>query len=232
MVKLSSVQMLELWDRGARCHSLDRALLLLGSARPGESLEELADVTIGMRDQVLIALRQAIFGRKLSSYIDCPRCRTRLEFVLDTETLRGEVSDSPIEIDGLRVRRPTSRDLAAAISAQDTDQATLLLVQRCGMADGNQLPILSGVQIEKIESVLAEADSAADIVLDFNCEQCGFVWQTSFDIGAYLWREVELYAKALLADIHTLARAYGWSEREVLDLSDARRAAYIEMVTA
>ena len=42
----------------------------------------------------------------------------------------------------------------------------------------------------------------------------------------------EARARALLAAVHTLARAYGWSEPDVLALSEQRRAAYLEMVTA
>ena len=39
-------------------------------------------------------------------------------------------------------------------------------------------------------------------------------------------------AKRLLMDVHLLARAYGWSEAEVLALSPARRRFYLEMVEA
>jgi hypothetical protein len=33
-------------------------------------------------------------------------------------------------------------------------------------------------------------------------------------------------------DVHALASAYGWSEREILALSDTRRRLYLEMVSA
>jgi len=32
--------------------------------------------------------------------------------------------------------------------------------------------------------------------------------------------------------VHALARTYGWSEREILALGDARRQAYLERVLA
>ena len=35
---------------------------------------------------------------------------------------------------------------------------------------------------------------------------------------------------ALLRDVDTLARAYGWTEEQVLALGDARRGAYLELV--
>jgi hypothetical protein len=39
-------------------------------------------------------------------------------------------------------------------------------------------------------------------------------------------------ARALLAEVHSLARAYGWTEPEILALSPQRRAAYLEMAGA
>ena len=232
MAKLSPDGMLELWERGAQRHPLDRALLLLAGARPGEPLPDLADVPIGRRDHALIAWRSGLFGPAMPGYVDCPACRTRLEFVLDADALRGEVSDAPIEVDGLSVRRPSSRDLAEALSEDDPERAAYRLAQRCCVGREGELPTLSLEQLARIESALAEADATADIVLDFSCAHCGCVWQSAFDIGGYLWQEIEAHASRLLADIHMLARAYGWSEHEVLALGPARRAAYIGMVSA
>jgi len=38
--------------------------------------------------------------------------------------------------------------------------------------------------------------------------------------------------RRLLVEVHALASAYGWSEQEILSLSDARRRLYLEMVQA
>lgn len=232
----STAQILELWEQGTECHPLDRALLLLRWMRPGPTLSELADISIGQRDQMLLALRSELFGRELPAYIDCPACRTRLEFTLDAEVFRSEVNYYPIEVNGLRLRQPTSRDLASVINGSDPGQAAYQLAQRCcTLIEGqtaDELPVLDTTQLAKIESVLAKIDAAADIVLDFTCTQCAYVWQTPFDISDYLWRELDSNAGKLMNDIHTLARAYGWNEREILELSEVRRAAYLERVWA
>ena len=47
----------------------------------------------------------------------------------------------------------------------------------------------------------------------------------ALDITAYLWSEVEDWAKRLLIEIHTLASAYGWREAELLALEPAQREA-------
>lgn len=51
----------------------------------------------------------------------------------------------------------------------------------------------------------------------------------AFDIGAYLWEEVDAWADRTLRDVHLLAASYGWSERDILDLSPARRGRYLEL---
>jgi hypothetical protein len=49
---------------------------------------------------------------------------------------------------------------------------------------------------------------------------------------SYLWSELEEWAHRVLVDIHTLAGAYGWSERQILALSPVRRQLYVDMVRA
>lgn len=236
MLNLSPAQILEVWESGARRHPLDRALLLLHRMQPDTVLPDLADLSIGQRDQRLLTLRRKLFGRELPGYVDCPACRTRLEFTLDTEAFRSTVNHHSVEVDGLCVRQPTSRDLASVMRESGPEQAAYRLAQRCCVAvaaeSPHELPVLSAAQVAKIESILAEIDTAADCVLDFTCTHCQHTWQTPFDIGDYLWREIERYAGKLMYDIHTLARAYGWNEHDILELSDARRAAYIDRVLA
>ena len=55
--------------------------------------------------------------------------------------------------------------------------------------------------------------------------------QLLFDIGAFLWSEIEACASRLLAEVDALARAYGWRERDILAMSGIRRAAYLDMVS-
>jgi hypothetical protein len=47
---------------------------------------------------------------------------------------------------------------------------------------------------------------------------------------SFVWAELEAQAHRLLHEIDVLARAYGWSEPEVLALGERRRAAYVSLV--
>jgi len=70
----------------------------------------------------------------------------------------------------------------------------------------------------------------AEILVTLSCPVCGSECNQSLDIAAFLWEEIEARAKRLLMEVHALASAYGWTEKEILSLSECRRASYLEMV--
>ena len=84
--------------------------------------------------------------------------------------------------------------------------------------------------MREIEDALEAADPNADIAFDVHCEACGHAGTAQLDAGELLWDEIDARARALLGEVHLLASAYGWTEREILALSAARRATYLSMV--
>ena len=70
---------------------------------------------------------------------------------------------------------------------------------------------------------MEECDPLAEIRIDLDCPACGYHWQILFDIASYFWTEISAQAKRLLRDVHTLARAYGWREADILAMSGVRR---------
>jgi hypothetical protein len=154
-------------------------------------------------------------------------------------------------------RLPDSFDLAAISGSRDADDARRLLLERCVMdvtrtgdavdtdarrASGEaQSPIrethnsiaisdIPGEIIAQLAEQIGRADPDADISLDLSCPACEHRWQIAFDIVTFFWAEINSLAKRLLREVHTLARAYGWREADILAMSAARRQAYLEMV--
>ncbi len=84
----------------------------------------------------------------------------------------------------------------------------------------------------QISRALDEADPCMDLALDLVCPACEHTWSAPFDIGAFLWEELDVRARRLLDEVHALARSYSWSERQILELSETRRRAYLERVLA
>jgi hypothetical protein len=68
------------------------------------------------------------------------------------------------------------------------------------------------------------------VQLSLTCPDCDARWDAPLDIASFLWSEVQAWALRTLADVHTLARAYGWAEADILALSPPRRQAYLELI--
>jgi hypothetical protein len=238
----SAVELIGAWERGLAQHPVDRALTLLSAACPELSFAELANLTIGQRDAALLALREALFGRRLDCVALCPRCDTRLEFKLDTAVLAEQArlqsqSEREIEVDGwrLKYRAPNSDDLAAAAGAGDVANARRLLLRRCISAAAGEVPDSAEPWPESVSEAVAEqlarAETIADIILTLQCAACTHGWELAFDIGSFFWSEVSALAKRHLRDVHILAWAYGWSEGDILAMSAARRQFYLDSVS-
>jgi hypothetical protein len=237
MRSLSSSDFLELWEQGSRLHPLDQGLLILGAGIPEASYDSLADWPLGRRNQALAELRNTCFGPRLPAWIACGRCGEKLEFEMDGRMLARASAENegresePIVVDGLSFRLPTSRDLARAAREADPRRAAIRLVEMCRLGDGESPP-WSDELLDEVGQKMALADPMAEILMDLRCPVCGDEFSETLDIVSFLWTEIEARAKRLLMDIHALASAYGWTEKDVLSLSEHRRALYLEMVRA
>jgi hypothetical protein len=134
----------------------------------------------------------------------------------------------PVTVNGLAFRLPTSRDLARVAGETDARRAAVRLLESC--LEGNEPPEWSEEDLERIGQKLALADPMAETRIGLQCSECRHEWNENLDISEFLWAEIEARAKHLLWEIHSLAAVYGWSEAEILSLSEMRRSRYLEMV--
>lgn len=217
------------WELGRRRHPLDRALLLYAAAEPDEDPDSLADRPLGRRNAALLRLRRSLFGDTLQSCVACPQCSERLEFRLSVDAfLERAASDSVThaELGTLRLRLPTTRDLASIASGMEQEHAARQLLTR--LVDSPAAAVEFAA--EDLARVLDMADPCMDLTLDLSCPACKHEWSAPFDVPAFLWEEIELRARRLLDEVHALAGAYRWSEEQILALSETRRRAYLERV--
>jgi hypothetical protein len=228
----SETDLLKLWEEGQDRHPIDRALLLCAWARPDIAADRFAGLPLGVVNAGLLRLRAALFGRRVELQIECEHCGELLEIPLDIGELAAGVSEqedgAEIEVDGFRFRLPASRDLAAIAYDLDAEAAALRLLDACCVARPDGAAATADV-LARADERLEAADPLADPRLDVACPACGGHMDAVFDPCVLLWDDVQAYARGLLGQVHALARAYGWSEHEVLSLSPRRRAAYLEM---
>jgi hypothetical protein len=256
MQSLSDSDLLNLWESGLRRHPLDRALIALSQVFPETTYDRLADWPLGRRNKALAELHCVYFGQNLQGWISCASCGEKLEFELDGRVItaeelnddEGSRSYEPIVVNRGTFRLPTSRDLAKAAEETDPRLAAIRIVENCRIAPrqspgtstehegtSGQVPELrseswSDEDLEEIGERMASADPLAETRLTLHCPKCEKDWEETLDIVSFLWAKIEARARRLFLEIHTLASAYGWTETEILSLSENRRARYVEMV--
>jgi hypothetical protein len=233
MQAFTSSDILDLWDRGAGLHPLDRSLLALSSIH-ATAAEDCADWALGRRNRTLFELHASCFGSRLKGWSSCPQCSEKIEFDVDSALLLSaselNCPKESVMIRGEHFRLPTSRDVAAALSA-DLDTSAIRLLQHCRISNGLG-DEWSEDEVRDAGEKLSAADPLAETQLALDCPSCGHQRNDVLDIGCFVWAEIESRARRLLWEVHTLAAAYGWSEGETLALSSSRRANYIRLVQA
>jgi hypothetical protein len=239
----SAQTLLTTWEQGLRLPPVYRALLLLSSAY-SETQEQLAQLSIGERNQRLLLLRQKLFGATAEAVVACPMCSESLEFTLPLSNfigsnLTGEASNNAESSSfrsgsyAMNFRLLNSLDLLAL--SQLTDSREVLLgrclsgVQRKGKSIGTK--DLPENVIAELGKEMAKADPGAVTELKLECPACNHTWTSIFDIASFLWRELDHWAKHMLLAIHRLASAYGWREEDILKMSAWRRQVYLEMLS-
>ena len=243
MHSLSTASLLDVWEDGLSRPRAQRAVELLAAAYPESSRESYALLSIGQRDARLICLREELWGPRMPAVVACPACRERLELVLDARELRSgdlpeRAGSNSLELAGYTVtfRLPNSQDLSGAASFAPEDCRGLIL-QDCVLSANRGNLAVSSDQLppevlDALVESMARADPLADIQLALTCPTCAEGWSATFDIVTYLWTEIEIWAWRILSDVATLARAYAWRERDILNLSPMRRQFYLERVGA
>lgn len=236
MRPVSASELLSVWERGQGQRPVQKALALLAAACPGTPPAELAALSIGRRDSLLLTLREWTFGSRMACVVACPACGERLEPSFDAADIRtpeppetgsGELS---LTFHGreVRFRLPNSLDVLALAGIQDLTLARRVLLDRC-LVKPPRKPVAEELA-EAVACRMAEADPQADVQLALSCPACACSWSAAFDVTSFFWREIEAWAYRILREVHTLAVAYGWREEDILSLSPWRRQAYLQMV--
>lgn len=238
----NAAALLVAWERGVSQPPVQRALTLLATGWPDRSAEDWAHATIGQRDGWLLTLREELFGSRLEAVAACPHCGEQLELTFSTQNIRAL---APALHESLRVtasgyevecRLPTSADLLemtqpAVASAHEMLLQRCVQAAQCGDTDIDPATLPTEVAAAVMEE-MARADPQADVRIALTCPVCRHGWSMTFDILAYLWSEIEDWARRLLQEVHALASIYGWSERDILALSARRRRLYLELMGA
>jgi hypothetical protein len=254
MHALSAADILHVWEVGRGQSHVERAVTLLERAYPETDRAALVHLSLGARDRLLLEVRAGVLGEALEVTTVCPACDERLEFRLAIGDLLGGESISGVAQTGdpcsarestefemavagyeLRFRLLDSADLLAAAACPDAEAARSALVARCLLAalrSGDEVAVadLPPEVVAALAERLAEGDAQIETMIDITCPVCAGTCRAELDLAGFIWEEIRGQAQRLLEDVDALARAYGWSEAEILALGTERRRLYLERV--
>jgi hypothetical protein len=242
MRALSASKLLSVWERASQQPLVERALLLLRAACAEQTAEELAQLPIGKRDSLLLALRERTFGSQFVSRLSCQKCGEQLELAfkvsdIDVALETGNAGTLTLNADGYEVmfRLPNSEDIRAVTVMVHADRnAEQLLLERCMLRvtkEGAEhvAAELPPSVLELVEAEMAEADPQS-MPLSLVCAGCGQKSFVGFDIVSYFWSEINAWANRVMREVHVLASTYGWQEDYILEMSPWRRQRYLEVI--
>ncbi len=239
---LSAQRILEAWDQGASSTTEGKIQLLLSLAKPVLSTAELLDLVLGERNNILLELYQYLFGSNLKAYIECNECggALDLEFAIDDFGFASmghlpethSVSQKNITA---QVRLPNSYDLTALECVDNIEDGRRILFSQCVLElhKGDVAIVLDQLneeELDLLEEAIFQLDPRMEIVFDLQCPHCAYKWQSPLELGSFLWLEFDAYARQLLENVHLLAISYGWSESDILAMSQKRRHFYLQRI--
>lgn len=191
--------------------------------------------TPGMRNRRHLSLHRQLIGSEMEAQATCPQCETQCEFKLPISAMLASPapeSGQLLEVEDAgktyRFRLPTMGDIDALDPRTEPDQIGRLLAEACLEDQGCELP---DEVITRLNRLLDQADPLATPVFDVICSECNHAFLASVNLASYVAREFDLLVNRLLRDVHVLARAYGWSESEILAIPPSRRARYLSMIS-
>lgn len=206
--------------------------------------DELARLTVGDRERLLLAVCSRLLGAATDLVVACPSCMSVVEVPIrfrDLVSAQPESSDRRCVLatrDGnwaAEVAPPTGEDLERTLGLGQ--RSARLLLEACltalfdaqGQAVGREdLP--EDCEAELAEKLLA-LDPLAECRIAVECPHCAQSFETLLD-GYALLKGAFGNASALYGDVYRMARAYHWSEADILALPLAKRAQYLAIATA
>ncbi len=241
MRPLTATELLQVWERSLNQTILEKTFNLLATACSAADTKDIGHLSIGERDARLLQLREWTFGSRLQNMIKCPQCNEVIEWQSDTNKLYLQpippdlsVRTFEMEKDSIhiRFRLPDSHDV---LNAATNKEGNKTILQNCilEISSKNGTPDVRELTEEiwmTLNDRMAKEDPQANISISLDCPSCFYRWEAVFDIVSFFWAEINNWATRILQEVYLLARAFGWSEKDILNMSSRRRQLYIQMI--
>ncbi|CCQ90426.1 conserved hypothetical protein [Nitrospina gracilis 3/211] len=134
----------------------------------------------------------------------------------------------PTRFGQLRFRVPTGADQECIAGLEDETRAVPVLLQRL-LVDYQDNPTaleFSGEDVAAIESAIESVAPELVVWVPTECPECKTEMRVEIDPYACL----QSGRQGLLREVHRLASAYHWSERDIMEMPRDRRRRYLALV--
>ena len=209
----------------------------------GFSEQEIWHWSLMERLQGILSIVFATSGRHLRQKINCkkPDCKELFEVEIDLACfIRNEPITHfvcrPEPHMELELRLPTGIDQLKWINKKYDMKDNLFsemassLVSKVNGERPHQRFRLSDEWIDHIGTELEKQDDLTDLVINTNCPACSEEPLFDLDLEEKLLEILLKKQKLLFRQIHGLALAYHWSEKDIVEMSDQRRQYYLAQI--
>jgi hypothetical protein len=228
-------------DLDVAFEGVDRPVLvtaLLERCSDGADAETWWGEPCSARIATLVRLAAASDGvDTLAARLRCPLPACGIEFEIAVPVDAIDVPSSPDRVDVplpdgrvAVVRQPTGDDQRRWLQGRyssHTDAVTAIVESLIVSGDVEPADASS---LAVIGTALAELDPLVDFTVSCVCPSCDSPTDVAVDLEGLALARLAAVRRTLLADVHALASAYGWTESEVLAVPPERRLRYRELI--
>jgi hypothetical protein len=184
----------------------------------GEGALDPMQMAASDRDALLAALHRQCWGDRIISTLLCAACDSRFDLSFQLSEVQRHLASASAELGPFKV--PSAAEELSAI-AHGARGGVLQLARTCGAAPED---------VERASDALAAVAPIVDLDLGARCVECGHEQAAHFDLQSFVLQRLLNERTALLAEIHLLAAAYGWSLAEILSLARSTRRAMVAVL--
>lgn len=215
---------------------------------PAQRLAVAARMSVGDRQFLMRALGTALGMDRVWLTGTCTACAERFDVEIAQSAMPVKVAGdgypfATLMVDGVHVRArvPNGEDQSALLHMRESSRAAFgapdgasvqlalrrALLARLVLAPGAEwVATCDGRACDALEAALEEIAPEVGDRAATECPGCGAANEVFVDPYATLW----LFGGELFDEIHRLASAYHWSERDILDLPRDRRQRYLRLL--
>ncbi len=211
---------------------IDRAVASIGGREATRTMID--DLPVGDRQCIMRQLGIALGFDRLWLTCTCSSCQSGFDIDLRQSDLPTKDAGTGFPSDtatiggrSRTIRVPTGADQAAISDIAGEEEAIVALLARIvDPATPAEIRSLDTAEITRLERMVERMSPEVSGEIVTACPECRNENRVAVDPD--LW--VDLIRDSLLAEVHVIASAYHWTEREILDLPITRRRRYLELL--